>query len=700
MRLIAINTSPISTTWCSNSNVMILKAFVQCTEAFFVIEEAALYSQTLSSLMKLSVIIVNYNVKYFLEVCLHSVIRAIEGIDAEVIVVDNNSTDGSVAWIADKFPQIKLIANKDNKGFSKANNQAAAIAQGEYVLFLNPDTVVPEEFFTETLAYMDAHPEAGALGPRQIDGKGVYAIGSKKSFPSFWTAVFKTTGLGRLFPKSKTFNRYFAVHIGEYEQAPIEVLHGCCMLVRKKAMDEAGGAFDEDYFMYCEDVDLSYRIIKAGYENIYYPGVTMIHYKGESTRKASLRYIRIFNHALATFVRKHYSSAHARVFLFLINIGIVFRAFFAILKNSIRLLRLPLLDAIILLLTLWIVKDVWMSKIRDINPIPFKMALITFPIYTGIWLLSLFLNGAYDEPYRPGRVIRGMLIGTVLGLAFLGLLPAELRYSRAVIVLTGFIVTAIMIGLHGLLYRMGIIGKATFNNLPRKAIIVSDEEHYRSTVNTLNHVPAPPEVVGRVAYSNSDAHNALDVIDNLDKVLYATAAQEVIFCVNGISYHTILAYMMQCGKQYEYKIHLPGSRSFVGSNSENTSGDLYTVDHRYNLSSFEHRRNKRVLDISLSIMFLLLYPFMALGVKAAGNFLQNIFKVLWGKRTWVGYSNKNMLHGLPPIQQGVIPVSSVQQDYQPGEEITKELDMAYAKSYTPATDIALLKKNWKFLGEK
>ncbi len=650
--------------------------------------------------MKLSVIIVNYNVKYFLEVCLHSVIRAIDGIAAEVIVVDNNSNDGSVEWIADKFPQIKLIANKENLGFSKANNQGAAIAQGEYVLFLNPDTVVPEEFFTETLAYMDAHPQAGALGPRQIDGKGAYAIGSKKSFPSFWTAVFKTTGLGKLFPKSPTFNRYFAVHVGEYEEAPIEVLHGCCMLVRKKAMDEAGGAFDEDYFMYCEDVDLSYRIIKAGYQNIYYPHVTMIHYKGESTRKASLRYIRIFNQALATFVRKHYSSAHAKLFLLLINIGIIFRAFFAIFKNTVKLLRLPILDAILLLITLWIVKDVWMSKIRDINPIPFEMALITFPIYTGIWLLSLFLNGAYDEPYRPGRVIRGMLIGTILGLAFLGILPAEMRYSRAVIVLTGFIVAALMIGLHGLLYRMGILGRTNYNNLPRKAIVVSDEEHYRSTINTLNHVPSPPEVIGRVAYQNSDSHTALDIIDNLDKVLYATAAQEVIFCVNGISYHTILAYMMKCGKQYEYKIHLPGSRSFVGSNSENTSGDLYTVDHRFNLSSFEHKRNKRVLDIGISLLLLILYPILALKVLHASTFFNNIFKVLSGKRTWVGYSNKNMLPGLPKIQQGIIPISGVQKGYEPSEAIRTELDYAYAKNYTPATDIGILKKNWKYLGEK
>src|SRR5471030_1558373 len=161
--------------------------------------------------MKLSVIIVNYNVKYFLEVCLHSVLRAAVGIDAEIIVVDNNSTDDSCAMIRQQFPSVILIDNKDNKGFSKANNQGVAIAKGEYILFLNPDTVMPEDFFTKTLAYMDAHPEAGAIGPRLIDGKGQFAPDAKKSFPSLSVAIFKTTGINKIFSRSAYFNKYYAV---------------------------------------------------------------------------------------------------------------------------------------------------------------------------------------------------------------------------------------------------------------------------------------------------------------------------------------------------------------------------------------------------------------------------------------------------------------------------------------------------------
>ncbi len=237
--------------------------------------------------MKLSVIIVNYNVKYFLEVCLHSVLRAAKGIDAEVIVVDNNSEDASCSMVKERFPSVILIENSDNKGFSKANNQGVAIARGEYIMFLNPDTVMPEDFMVKTLAYMDAHPEAGAIGPRLIDGKGQFAPDAKRSFPSLSVALYKTIGLNKIFSKSSHFNKYYAVHIGEREVAPVDVLSGCCMMVRKSAMDKAGGPFDEDYFMYCEDVDLSYRIQKAGYKNIYFPGGRPgAPYKGESTISA------------------------------------------------------------------------------------------------------------------------------------------------------------------------------------------------------------------------------------------------------------------------------------------------------------------------------------------------------------------------------------------------------------------------------
>ncbi|MES2703017.1 MAG: glycosyltransferase [Bacteroidota bacterium] len=649
--------------------------------------------------MKLSVIIVNYNVKYFLEVCLHSVLRAAEGIATEVIVADNNSTDGSCNMVRARFPSVILIENKDNKGFSKANNQGVAISKGEYILFLNPDTVMPEDFLRKSIAYLDAHPEAGALGPRLIDGKGQFAPDAKKSFPSLSVALFKTTGINKLFPRSPYFNKYYAVHVGERETAEVDVLSGCCMLIRKKAMDEAGGPFDEDYFMYCEDVDLSYRIQKAGYKNIYYPEVDLIHYKGESTRKMTLSYVRIFNEALVTFVKKHYSAKDARLFVFFINAGIVLRAVLGTVKRGLKALHMPLFDALILLLTLWGIKDFWVNEVKNIMPIPPSSVYATFPVYIGLWLLSLYLNGAYDQPYRSLKVTRGMIIGTFAILAYYGLLPPELRYSRAIIIFTGFAGTVLLLGLHEVLYRMGILKFIPYDKLPRKAVIVADEEVYRDTAAILRQVHYAPELAGRISTGNT-AGASLGPLREMKELLYTAGVNEVIFCINGLTYADMFTQMQHCGGDYEYKIHLAGSQSFVGSNSSSTSGDLYTIDRRFNLAQFAHVRNKRMVDIAASLLFLLLFPAFLILVKRQAAFFANCFKVLTGKMTWIGYAGGVPSSYLPRLKPGAVQPYNILPGYEPSAEVKSKINIDYAQHYSTGTDINLLIKNYKYLGGK
>lgn len=647
--------------------------------------------------MKASVIIVNYNVKYFLELCLHSVLKAAKGMAVEVIVVDNNSADGSCGMVREKFPAVILIENKDNRGFSKANNQAVAIAKGEYILFLNPDTVMPEDFLKETIAYMDSHPDAGALGPRLIDGKGQFAADSKKSFPSLSVALFKTTGINKVFSRSPFFNRYYAVHIKPDECAAVDVLSGCCMLVRRSAMDEAGGAFDEDYFMYCEDVDLSYRIQKAGYKNIYYPGVSLIHYKGESTRKATLSYVRIFNEALVTFVKKHYTKRQAKLFILFINIGIILRAVMGAVKLVLKAIRMPLLDALLLLLTLLTIKDFWVVHVKNIAVIPLSSVYATFPVYLALWVISLYFNGAYDQPYRALRVMRGMLIGTIVILAYYGLLQPELRYSRAIIIFTGLIGTVILLGIHELLYRLGILKLVQYDQIPRKAVIVADQEKYTATSLTLRHVHYAPEITGRINPGSEQA-GALAALPDMQHLLYTAGIDEVIFCINGLTYSQVFEQMQHCGPNYDYKIHLPGSTSFVGSNSSQTAGDLYTIDRRYNLEQFGHQRNKRVLDIVSSFIFLLFFPVTILLVKRPWQFIANCFQVLLGKRTWVGYIAAQNNSYLPRLRKGILPPYNVLADYDPNQTIKQQLDITYAQGYKAINDVNLMLKNFKYLG--
>ncbi len=647
--------------------------------------------------MKVSVIIVNYNVKYFLEVCLHSVFRAAHKFEVEVIVVDNNSVDGSIEFIRSKYPEVILIPNSDNKGFSKANNQAVAIAKGEYILFLNPDTVMPEDFFEKTLAYMDVHPEAGSLGPRLIDGKGLFAPDGKKSFPKLSVALFKTIGINKLFPKSTYFNAYYAVHVGERETAAVEVLSGCCMLMRASAMEKAGGPFDEEYFMYCEDVDLSYRIMKAGFKNIYYPEVDLIHYKGESTRKMTLSYVKIFNEALVTFVKKHYGKTDARIFIFFINIGIMLRAVLGTLKRAMKILHMPMVDLLILGLTLWGMKEFWVNHIKGMSIIPLPAIYATFPVYLVLWVASMFFSGVYDNPYRALKVVRGMVLGTLVILAYYGLLSPEYRNSRAIIIFTGFSGTVALIALYEILFRLGLINYIPYDKLPKKAVIVAEPSDFDQTANVLQKVHYAPEIAGRVHPVAGDT-SALSGLSDMKNMLYASGVNEVIFCTENLSYKDVFTAMQACGGEYEYKIHISGSQSFVGSNSSSTSGDLYMLDKSYNLSDFASSRNKRMVDVVASLLFLIASPMVMWFISSPVQFISNCFSVLFGVKTWVGYPDPKSASSLPKIKKGIITTYNLVNGYEPGDNVKRQSAFTYAQHYNPMIDVALITKNFKHLG--
>lgn len=285
--------------------------------------------------MHLSIIIVNYNVKYYLEQCLYSVMKAASGLKYEILVIDNASTDGSREYLENRFPQVSFSWNKINLGFAKANNMALANAGGEFILFLNPDTILPEDCFRKCLAFMDANPDTGALGLRMLDGSGRFLKESKRGFPTPLAALYKLTGLSTLFPGSPVFSHYHMGHLDPAENHETEVLAGAFMLIRKTILDQTGG-FDEAFFMYGEDIDLSYRIRKAGYKNMYFSETPMIHFKGESTRKGSLNYVRLFYGAMAIFARKHYGGMSAGIFSFFIHAAIWARAFVSAIAQLFR----------------------------------------------------------------------------------------------------------------------------------------------------------------------------------------------------------------------------------------------------------------------------------------------------------------------------------------------------------------------------
>lgn len=283
--------------------------------------------------MKLSVVIVNYKVKYFLEQCLISALRAAQKVKTEIIVVDNASHDGSVEYLEPHFPGVTFIASDKNLGFARANNLAIRMSKGEYILLLNPDTIVAENTFADFVEFMDSHPKAGGCGAYMLRTDGTFALESRRGLPTPFVSFCKMSGLSSLFPKSHLFGRYYMRYLNEREVNNIEVISGAYMFLRREALEKAG-LLDEDFFMYGEDIDLSYRILKSGYRNYFVPS-PILHYKGESTEKSSYRYVHTFYQAMHLFFKKHYSH-YSFLASIPVSMAIWVRAILAFIGNQFR----------------------------------------------------------------------------------------------------------------------------------------------------------------------------------------------------------------------------------------------------------------------------------------------------------------------------------------------------------------------------
>jgi O-antigen biosynthesis protein len=427
--------------------------------------------------MKLSIIIVNYNVKYFLEQCLHSVQNACNGLESEIFVVDNDSVDGSVKMVKEKFPDIHLIENKENKGFSSANNQAIRKSRGKYVLLLNPDTIVEDDTLKKVVDFMDEHPDAGGLGVKMLDGKGKFLPESKRGLPYPSVAFFKVFGLSSLFPKSRLFSTYHLGYLDKDKTHSVDVLAGAFMLLRKKVLNEVG-LLDEDFFMYGEDIDLSYRITQAGYKNYYFPGTRIIHYKGESTKKGSLNYVFVFYNAMIVFANKHFSKENARVFSMMINFAIYFRAFISILTRFFNRIILPIVDTLLIFTGILLMKDYWERHFiyPDGGHYPFTFMYVAVPMYLSIWLLCIFLSGGYDKPIRMRKIIQGMTVGTIIILVLYSLQNKEYHFSRALIILGATWGTLIMLGVRYILHLMNISGYRLNSEKNKRFVIIGEKE--------------------------------------------------------------------------------------------------------------------------------------------------------------------------------------------------------------------------------
>jgi GT2 family glycosyltransferase len=517
--------------------------------------------------MKLSIIIVNYNVSHFLEQCLLSVNKATLSISAEIFVVDNNSPDDSVEMVKTKFPEVQLIDNKKNVGFSKANNQAIAISKGEYVLLLNPDTVVEEDTFINCIEFMDAHPDAGGLGVKMIDGSGKFLPESKRGLPTPSVSFYKIFGLSRLFPTSKKFSKYHLGYLNENETNEIEVLSGAFMWMRKSVLEKIG-YLDETFFMYGEDIDLSYRIILGGYKNYYLPKVKIIHYKGESTKKGNLKYVFVFYKAMIIFSKKHFAKK-AKAFSFFINIAIYLRAFLAILSRFAIKIRLPLTDIVLITSTL--------SLFNFLKPfVGFPNQIELDSTYNILNILAVFLSfligiwicGGYSKNLSIKKTLLGVSLGAVLLSCFNLAFPESTSFSiKYLLSITLLIPTIIPVNRVILDYYETIklrkakikttliAGSLTFITQVKSAIDLK-----QSTTKTIA-VKADNKVIPK------DAENYIGKLYQIPDLVSIYKINEVIFSSKDINYKDIISKMDSSNsKHVDYKISL-NSALIIGSNA-------------------------------------------------------------------------------------------------------------------------------------
>ena len=654
--------------------------------------------------MKLSVIIVSYNVKHFLEQCLYSVRAAGFGIDIETFVVDNASVDGSIKMVKEKFPEVKCIANQENHGFAKANNQAIKQSTGEYVLLLNPDTIVETDTFSKIINFMDSHADAGGLGVKMVDGTGKFLPESKRGLPAPGVAFYKVFGLSRLFPKSKIFNKYHLGYLDKDKTHQVDILAGAFMLMRKSVLNEIG-LLDEAFFMYGEDIDLSYRIIKAGYHNYYYPDARIIHYKGESTKKGSLNYVFVFYNAMIIFARKHYTAKNAQLFSILINIAIYFRAFLSIISRVLKNTLLPLADAALLYGGLAMIARIWAQRV--IYPwgghYPIELYLFVIPSFIAAWMISIYFSGGYDKPLSLWRSYRGLATGTIIILVIYALLPEHFRFSRSLI-LTGTVWGIMALTLSRiLLHILRVSGYRINEGKNKRFAVVGEEPEVQRVADLLQKALSHPGFIGLInsGSKQSDKNGFLGSILQIKDIINIYQIDELIFCAKDMPAENIIDQMSALQHtQVEYKIAPPESMSIIGSNSIDTAGDLYVIDIN-SIGKFQNRRNKRVFDVGISLALLASYPLTVFITGNPLNYLLNIFKVLFGIRSITGYNPMQQNdHKLPDIRKGIIYPTDGLDKQNPDPLAISRLNILYARDYRVGNEFRLLYKGFRHLGRK
>lgn len=647
----------------------------------------------------ISIVIVNYNVEHFLKQCLQSVFAAKGGLNLEVWVVDNNSVDGSVKMVKDLFPEVKLIVNTENLGFSRANNLAMEKANGKYQLILNPDTVLEQDTLQLCFDFMENTPLSGAVGVKMIDGEGKYLPESKRGLPTPTVALYKMTMLNKLFPNSKTFGRYHLGYLSPDEINEVDVLSGAFMFIRSSVL-ESIGYFDEQYFMYGEDIDLSYRITQAGYKNYYFPETTIIHYKGESTKKKTFNYVRTFYNAMIIFARTHYQGSSQKWLVGLISLAIWARASLALIMRLAERVWFPLLDFVLLYGGFYTLAKYWEIYNRYVPAYyPEKYYLYHIPAYILIILGLVKISGGYQFPFKLYRAQRGVLLGSLLVIAIYGLLPVDFRFSRAILLL-GSLWSLIAITFSRFLLNYQKTGEWVLDSSKNQRIaVVALEAEYNRVVNMFALGGKEGKILGRISPLEQEENYSASLGNcrQLDDIISIYRVNELVFCSNDLDSKQIIDWMARLkDESIKFKIVPANSNYIVGSHSKNSQGELFSIDLQFKINKDENKIKKRIIDLLCAFILMLCLPLSIFRPSGFLSKFSNMISLLIGSKTLVSYIPLSTNQNLPKLKKGIIhPIFD--KTVQLNTEAMERVNFLYAKDYAASVDFQLFNLNAKEL---
>lgn len=637
-----------------------------------------------------SIVIVNYNVRDFLHHCLLSIRKALQGISGEIIVVDNHSSDGSVEFLEPLFPEVQFVALQENIGFGRANNMGFAMATGAYILCLNPDTLLSEDTLVTMAQYMDSHPDVGLSGCKLLNGDGSFQVACRRGFPTPWVAFTKAFGLQALFPKSRLFGRYNQGFRDIDDTYEVDAVIGAFMFIRREALAQIQG-FDPEFFMYGEDLDLCYRVTQKGWKVVYVHTTSVIHFKGESTRRSALNEVKVFYEAMVIFARKHFASS--KLFLLFLRLGIHVRTFLAYLNLYRTQLFLVVVDLLVINGTLLLSTYLWKGEFFGFPPQAYPTVFIAV---SGIVVLMMFALGEYFSHREPsvGRAIAA-LMSSFFVLSSLTYFFRDYAFSRGVLLMTIGISMVLVVLVRGMLFAFDkVFGRQADKRLaimglnPQTDQLLVDLQEVNARNTTILGLIATED-----AYPESyKGKKVLGHISYLDKLVQQHHIREVII-TDSVYPRTEMMKILVASTGASVRFHFADAYDDVVTARiiEKLTGTSPGIP-QYNITVPKYRFIKRVVDIAGSVFLL------TIGLPVV--YLTSVNPKVAIRKISMVFRGQYSLFGLYPVGSkepilgkiGLTGLVHISNPEQLSQQAIHSLNDYYVRQYTISLDIEIFLK--------